>query len=486
MSGGDLTSSSKPHIVSSYATVAESSDTMEEDEGDVYVDPNDETIEILDETATDDTNAILSTAAADMDIDGNDVVSSEDVKAEDDDNMERKIEDMSSAVINVHSDSVYAVSVRFDRAAGLLTVASGGGDDSAYISRLNFPSPSFPPSLTFTSLKVCSASDSISATSFANASDILVTGAFDGFLALFSVSRSSSSFAQIGVLEGPPDVEFISHHPTGDVVLIGCSDGTAWMYSSSTKNQNCMQVFVGHEGALSTGAFTADGRSAITAGIDGTVRVWAPKTGMCKKVFGDVPHGATVEPLPGVHSLVVGGGAERQLVLAGRGDGTAWVLHVGKKAADVGRIVGILVHSSEASDEDEENAGGVEAVGFCNAEVNPNWCATGGLDGIVKVWDLTNLSCRHTCAPPRNEYGGGITKLCWHAWHPTLYTSSSDGVVRLWDARSGACKKTLTGHTDMINTMDILHLKAEETMYDEVDIITTGSDDKTVRVFIAK
>ena len=45
------------------------------------------------------------------------------------------------------------------------------------------------------------------------------------------------------------------------------------------------QVFAGHEGEVSCGVFTTDGTTIVSGSSDGTVRVWAPKKGVCKHVF---------------------------------------------------------------------------------------------------------------------------------------------------------------------------------------------------------
>lgn len=50
-------------------------------------------------------------------------------------------------------------------------------------------------------------------------------------------------------------------------------------------NGQCVQVFAGHDGGITCGGFTGDGGSVFTGGEDGTVRLWAPKTGKCRHVF---------------------------------------------------------------------------------------------------------------------------------------------------------------------------------------------------------
>lgn len=42
------------------------------------------------------------------------------------------------------------------------------------------------------------------------------------------------------------------------------------------------KVFAGHEGGVSCGMFSSDGKYVITGGEDGTVRVWNPKKGSAR------------------------------------------------------------------------------------------------------------------------------------------------------------------------------------------------------------
>lgn len=54
----------------------------------------------------------------------------------------------------------------------------------------------------------------------------------------------------------------------------------------------CVQVFAGHDGGVSCGLFTLDGKSVCSGGEDGTIRIWAPKTGVCKHNFNNVTGGS--------------------------------------------------------------------------------------------------------------------------------------------------------------------------------------------------
>lgn len=260
------------------------------------------------------------------------------------------------------------------------------------------------------------------------------------------------------------------------VLLAGSvSDGTIWMYHLPTSK--CMQVFVGHESGVAAGSFTPDGRWALSASSDGTMRVWAPRTGVSKHVFrlGDA----------GLTCLAVNGGTDGQLVVVGGEDGQAHVCHVGTK-----KVVASLRHfepphnAANNQDEDMELPMSVEAVGFAPAAVNPNWVATGGVDGVLKIWDLANDGqCRQVCRYVTDDEAtaGGITRLQWHPTLPLVFTSSSDGVVRVWDARNGSLVKSLTGHSDMINDLDVCFIEPEKE--GGTAVIVCGSDDNSVRVY---
>lgn len=284
--------------------------------------------------------------------------------------------------------------------------------------------------------------------------------------------------AKVHAFEGPTDVEWAAFHPKGGTVLLvgSAADNTVWMFHIPT--QKCMQVFVGHEASVTAGDFTPDGRWALSASGDGSLRVWAPRKGICKHIF--TFHNVGEEPA-GLTCLTINGGTDGQLVAVGAEDGQAHVCHIGTK-----KVVASVRHSelqiptaAAAMEDDDDEAQGaaisVEAVGF--APCNPNWFATGGVDGALKIWDLANgAQCRQTCRP--SDADEGITRLRWHPQLPLCFTASTSGVIRLWDARNGTLLSSLTGHADVINDLSICY--ADE---GKKALIASASDDKTVRLF---
>lgn len=418
--------------------------------------------------------------------------------------------DRSKATFASHGDAVYAVASYYDAASRTLTVASGGGDDRACLHRLTASASddgSSPPRTATIPLSHPH-TDSVSCLAFNApyvASDVsgetqrslLAAGSYDGSIVLYDAADGSL----VRVLEGPSDVEWTTFHPKGGTVLLAGSmaDGTVWMYH--VPSHACLQVFVGHEGGVVAGAFTPDGRWVVSAGRDGTCRVWAPKTGMSRHVFRLVEGaagggGGGDDAGPGLTCLAVGGGADGRLAVVGGEDGRAHVVHVqGKK------LVATLPHFEESQqqqerrnahedemDEDiEGEARSVEAVGFCPPDVpgTAGWCATGGVDGALKIWNLTTAGAggsaqlRQRCVRGDDAGGAaGITRLTWHATLPLVICSYTDGAVGVWDARTGALAGSLTGHGDMINDMSVNFVEGSN-----IAVICTGSDDRTVKVF---
>jgi angio-associated migratory cell protein len=410
--------------------------------------------------------------------------------------------DMSRVKVESHKGPVYALSSHFNPETNQLSIVSGGGDDKAFLHQIS--------TQTDSKLLQHAHTDSVSAVAFnveyipPDANDIsknprlIAVGAYDGATVLYNADTGEL----VKELEGPTDVEWLCFHPKGGTVLMvgSAADGTVWMYHMlSSMDYKCLQVFVGHESSVTDGSFSPDGKWAITCSADGTVRIWAPRTGLCKHIFRVNNYLSQQSPV-GLTTIAVNGGTDGHLVIVGAEDGTAHICHTGTK-----KVVASLRHyeipDGVGGNEDElqDLPMSVEAVGFAPAAVNPNWCATGGVDGVLKVWDLSVGAgqCRQTCRPPTQQQQqndsnntndvntpgtppvlGGITRLQWHPTLPIIITSSTSGSVNLWDARNGQLLHTQTGSTDVVNDMNVHFVDGGAKA-----IIVSGSDDNCIRIF---
>lgn len=449
----------------------------------VEVELNDDDVPMEDDD--DDDDGVDEAAMPDDDFDGEHGTASNQIRQE-------NIPDMSVITMDSHKlSSIYAVASNYNIDRNCLSILTGGGDDRAFFHKIDMNS------LSLQTLGLSHEhSDSVScvATNEKYVSDdmtktpkYLAVGGYDGNIVLYNAENGE----KIQTLDGPTDVEFLCFHPKGGSVLLAGSiaDATVWMYHLPTSK--CLQVFVGHEcngesGGVTAGSFTPDGKFALTVGMDGTMRLWAPRTGMCRHTFKLTEEDDDGEGTPGLICLAVDGGVEGQLAVAGGENGNAYVVHLQAK-----KVVGTLHHfdSMQSVDAMGEMAS-VEAVGFAPRDVNPNWVATGGSDGVLKIWDLTmdGGQCRQSCLV-RGENGtpvatGGITRLRWHPNLPMIFASYTDGAVRLWDARSGNLIHTLTGGKadNQINDFSVETLSLKQEPAADV-LVITAYDDGTAKVF---
>jgi len=330
------------------------------------------------------------------------------------------------------------------------TVATGGGDDCAFLWKAS--DPGAPP------LALTGHTDSISSVAYSHDGALLATAAMDGRVLVWDVATGRQQCA----LEGPGDsIEWVQWHPRGHVVLAGSADFTCWMWNGDTGA--CMQVFSGHSDSVTCGTFTPDGKGLVTGSLDGSVRVWEPRSGQASLT---IQHAGGMFHSAGVTALALSG--DGNACLTGSEDGGAFVSHPG-----TGRVLGELAGAHGAKEdagEGEEGppGSGVEVVGFCP---HLPLLATADTGGKLVLWDAATLTQRSVCM---HSPGKAVVALRWHPSAPVAVTGSVDGAVRAWDCRTGACVAERRGHTEPV--MDLA-------LSPDGSRCVSASDDGTARVF---
>lgn len=327
-----------------------------------------------------------------------------------------------------HTDAVFAVAWN---SADANMVASGGGDDTAYIWRIGQEGHHTLKGHT----------DSVAALAFNSSGTLLASGSLDSRVSIWE----STSGRCLHNLEGPGEsIEWVNWHPRGDVVLAGSEDFTAWMWNAQSGDM--MQVFYGHTGAVRCGQFTPDGKAVVTGGGEGdaTLKIWDPKSGSCTgTIQGHGFHEA------GLTSVAIS--ADSTVAITGSEDMTAKISNI-----HTGKVLGTFVGHTDS----------VEAVALsCVLPV----AATASIDGKLLIWDNATLSVRGTCEHPE-----AVVALQCHPSQPLIYTGCLDGAVRCWDLRTGVCVQTRTGNIKGIQSI---------ALSPDAGMVVAGSDDTTARIY---
>ncbi len=173
----------------------------------------------------------------------------------------------------------------------------------------------------------------------------------------------------------------------------------------------------GHFGPVYGGAFAPDGKKAVSAGADGSLRLWDTKTGKeLRRLDG---HSGRV--------WCVAFAPDGRRVVSGGFDGSVrvWDLVSGRETRR-------FTHNDY-----------VRSVVFSQ---DGHFILSGGDDKLVRLWNL------ETGKEVRSFKGHDHFVWCVALSHDgkRALSASLDKTVRLWDVESGKELRTLTGHTDTV------------------------------------
>ncbi len=203
-----------------------------------------------------------------------------------------------------------------------------------------------------------------------------------------------------------------------------------------------------------TARFSGDGAHVVAASLDGSVRLWDPRTGAMRKLptdatkkwsvaadthatrvaFGDANGRVTIERPDGTHRLVLNGSRSsvfdvafspdgHRLVSVDE-DGTARIWN-----ADTGRLVRVLRGHEEA----------INAAVFSG---DGRRVATAGADGTVRLWNVADGEARILAG-----HVGAVNSVAFSPDDRLLVSTGDDGTVRVWDASRNDPSVVLLRHS---------------------------------------
>jgi WD40 repeat protein len=257
-----------------------------------------------------------------------------------------------------------------------------------------------------------------------NAVCAVLTGGRDGVGRIWAQTGEGNPTGAYG---GHSDtVNKVGYSADGKYAMTASLDGTARLWDPTRQAE--LRTIAAHDAppARSTDVFHAavfspDGKLILSAGADGTARLWRPDGTPVLTLR----HGGHV-----TRAVLIRGGS---LVVTTSDDGTAKVWRVSD-----GRLLATMNHGSP-----------IRALAAAG-----NLIVTAGDDGDAHVWTLNGRSTQTLHHGPRAEPGRrSLLAVAINAAATRVVTAGTDNNAIVWQPRTGLLLRTLAGHSDDVTAV---------------------------------
>jgi WD40 repeat protein len=233
-------------------------------------------------------------------------------------------------------------------------------------------------------------------------------------------------------------VSAVACTPDGRCALSASADGTLKLWDVA--DGRCLRTLQGHAEWVTSACLSGDGRRALSGGADRTVRVWDAETGDCLQAFEG--HKTWV--------LAVALTADGQQALSAGGDGVLnwWEVSSGRCLRSIPAHVGSVLAVSVSAD-------GSHAL-------------TGGRDATLKLWEMATGNCLQKFAGHTDK----VHAVTLSADGRLALSGSADRTVRLWAVATGECLLVFDGHLGAVTSVALSR---------DGRLALSGSEDRTVK-----
>jgi WD40 repeat protein len=181
----------------------------------------------------------------------------------------------------------------------------------------------------------------------------------------------------------------------------------------------CLRTLEGHGNRVNSVALAMDGKTAVSASSDSTLRVWNLVSGLC------------VRTLRGHRKSVraVALAADGRTAISGSHDNTVrvWDLVTGECLRTL--------------------TGHTNWVNAVAVTPDGKLAVSASADATLRVWEVATGASVRTL----QGHGDEVRGVALAADGRLAVSISADNTVRVWDVAAGACLRVLRGHTDSIN-----------------------------------
>lgn len=228
------------------------------------------------------------------------------------------------------------------------------------------------------------------------------------------------------------------------VLLLAVAGVAAWRFLHTRGGYRLSETLTGHEGEVTSVAFSSDGRLLASGGVDRTVKIWEVSTRKLQRTLTGHKN----------YVVAVAFSPDGDLLASGSTDNTIKIWDVSS---------GSLLQTLDG----DALGNSVLCVAF---SPDGRLLAAGRWGKVVELWDRATWSLKQTLT----GHEAPVATVAFSPDRRLLASGSEDKTIRLWDAASGALVKTLTGHEDRVLSV---------AFSPDGRVLASGSADSTIRLW---
>jgi WD40 repeat protein len=267
---------------------------------------------------------------------------------------------------------------------------------------------------------------------------------------------------EIDPLEGPSTVSnAIAFTADGRFALFASADKSLRLWDVEGGHET--RRFVGHSASVWSVALSPNGKQALSGSMDTTVRLWDVESGSELKRFDGHEGLVTAVAFSPDGKQALSGGFDHQLVL--------WDLDKGKEIhrwhmkyinalcfapagnlAAVGAGASIHVVDVKSYKEIADLTGHTDSVTALAFSPDGKILVSGSDDRMARSWDIAN----NKAIGRFRENPSGIKAVAISPDGKILATGGADHTVRLWELASGRLLRTFSKHADLVSQVQFI------------------------------